>query len=148
MFRSTRLRRRILGLVAASVLGLGLLTACGDDDKAGTNATTPPTSPEEVKAPMPEVLQKLPTIVAGGEAAAAAAGKGDFDTALTEYEELHEVWERVEGTIKDTDLNSYEQFETAQGLIRDGAENEDAARVERGAEDQATTADTFIAAND
>jgi hypothetical protein len=147
VYRSSRPRLGLLGVAVVALLCLALLTACGGDDNPTTDNATQATRPEDVKVPMAEVLQKLPTIVAGGEAAAAAAGTGDFDTALAEYEELHEVWEEIEGTIKDTDLDSYEKLETAQSLIRDGAENDDAARVEKGAADQATTANAFIAAN-
>ena len=41
------------------------------------------------------------------------------------------MWEEIEGTIKDTDRDLYERIETAQGLIKDGAENENAERSSR-----------------
>ena len=43
----------------------------------------------------------------------------------------------IEGTIKDTDPDIYERIETAQGLIKDGAENDNAERIQQGADDQA-----------
>ena len=49
--------------------------------------------------------------------------------------------------MKDTDDDTYEAIETAQGLIKDGAENENAERVRQGADDQAEAIDAFIAAN-
>ena len=138
-------RRAALGLALA--LGVGSLAACGDDDDADAATTTEAGAPEDVKASMEEVLAGLPTISAAGTAAAAAADDGDFDAALEAFDGLHEVWEEVEGTIKDTDEDTYEAIETAQGLIKDGAENEDAARVNQGATDQAAAIDAFIAAN-
>jgi len=140
------LARSFAVVTAAAVFGLTGLAACGSDD-GGDDASDVTGSPEDVKAPMEEVLAKLPTISAGGDAAAAAATAGDFDAASEQYDELHEVWEEVEGTIKDTDPDAYEAIETAQGLINDGAENENADRVVQGASDQATAIDSFIAAN-
>jgi hypothetical protein len=131
----------------AAALGLGALAACGGDDSSADESTSTTGSPEDVKAPMEEVLAGLPTISAAGTAAATAAEAGDFDAALSSYDELHEVWEEVEGTIKDTDEDTYEAIETAQGLIKDGAENENAERVSQGATDQAAAIDDFIAAN-
>jgi hypothetical protein len=133
-------------VTAAAVFGLTGLAACGSDS-GGDDASDVTGSPEDIKAPMEEVLAKLPTISAAGAAAAAAATAGDFDTASAKYDELHEVWEEAEGTIKDTDPDAYEAIETAQGLINDGAENENADRVVQGASDQAAAIDSFIAAN-
>ena len=112
---------RLLLLVGALALGATSLASCSDDEpaKASANATSS-TTPEEVKAPLTEVVVKLPKMLAGGAAAADAAAAGEFDTASEEYDELHEVWEEVEGTVKDTDRDLYEEIETAQGLIRTG----------------------------
>ena len=86
-------------------------------------------------------------LVAGGDAAKAAAAADDFDKASQEFDELHEVWEEVEGTVKSTDSDIYERIETAQGLIKDGAETKKADRVATGAADQAAAVQDFIAAN-
>jgi outer membrane murein-binding lipoprotein Lpp len=134
-------------LVAAVVLVSGLLAACGSDDDDATGATDTTTASGYVEIPIEEVLAGLPAIVAAGEAADEAAQAGDFDAVLAEYEELHEVWEEVEGTIKATDRDHYEAIETAQSLIKDGGENEDADRVATGVADQAAAIDSFIAGN-
>lgn len=140
--------RRAAGLALVLAVGVGSLAACGDDgDTAAGTTTTGAGSPEDVKAPMEEVLVGLPTIREAGTAAAAAAESGDFEAARASYGALHEVWEEVEGTVKDTDLDAYEAIETAQGLIKDGAESENAERVTRGATDQAAAVDAFLAAN-
>lgn len=138
--------RRALTLVAVAAIGVGSLSACGDDDKDSASTTTQP-SPEEVKAPMADVLAGLPTMVAHGNDAASAGATGDYTTALAEYEELHEIWEGIEGTIKDSDVDIYERIETAQGLIKDGAENDNSERIQQGADDQAAAADEFASAN-
>lgn len=138
---------RNLGLAAVLVLGLAS-AACGDDDDdSAQSPTTAATTPEDVKAPMEEVLGQLPVMVDHGDEAAAAAADGDFEAAAQQYDELHEIWEAIEGTIKDTDADIYERIETAQGLILDGAENENAERVQQGADDEREAVEAFVAAN-
>lgn len=142
-------RRRATGLAFAGLVGLGsLLAACGDDEPDTSADTTEAAgSPEDVKVPMAEVLAGLPVMLAAADAADAAAADGDFDAVLTHFEELHEVWEDVEGTVKATDRDLYEAIETAQSLIKDGGENEDAERVATGVADQADAVGSFIEGN-
>ncbi len=141
-------RPRSLALAAVFALGLGSLGACGDDDDAGTvEGDDTEQAPEDVKVPMAEVLAGLPGLVEHGNEAASLANLADYQGALDEYEELHELWEGIEGTIKDTDRDIYERIETAQGLIKDGAENDNAERVQQGADDQAAAVADFQAAN-
>ncbi len=137
--------RRALVWGAVGLLSVGSLAACGDDSKS--DDTSDSVAPEDVKVPMDQVLAGLPEIVEHGNAAAGAANSGDFATAAKEYDELHEAWEAIEGTIKDTDLDTYEAMETAQGLIKDGADHKNAERVQQGADDQADAANAFIAAH-
>ena len=136
--------RRSVALVALALLST-LTVACGDD--SGSVATTTTVAPEDIKVPLEDVVAGLPAVAAGGVAAATAAAEGDFQAALDAYDDLHEAWTGVEGTLKDTDPDAYEAIETAQGLMRDGAENENADRVADGAADQSTAIDAFIAEN-
>jgi hypothetical protein len=138
--------RRAAGLAAVALLAVTGLAACGDDDKGSDDASDEVT-PEDVQVPMSEVLAGLPGMVDHGHAAASAGATGDYTKALHEFEELHETWEGIEGTIKETDADVYERIETAQGLIKDGAENENSERIQQGADDQAAAAGEFTAAN-
>lgn len=137
--------RRALNLVAISAIGVGSLAACGDDDKVAS--TTTELAPEDVKVPMADVLAGLPTMVDHGNAAATSGATGGYTAALAEYEELHEIWEDVEGTVKDTDESIYERIETALALIKDGAENDNAERIQRGADAQSDAVDEFTDAH-
>lgn len=139
-------RRAALALVALLTIGT-IGAACGDDGGSASGGTTTvaPVAPEDVKVPLEAVIAGLPALSAGGSAAAAAAAEGDFEGALAAYDALHEGWEGIEGTLKDTDPDAYEAIETAQGLMKDGAENENADRVANGAADQAAAIDAFIA---
>ena len=107
---------RLLLLAGALALGATSLASCSDDEPAKASSAST-TSPEAVKAPLTEVVVKLPKMLAGGDAAAAAATAGQFDTASKEYDKLDEVWEEVEGTVKDADRDLYEAIETAQGPV-------------------------------
>lgn len=136
--------RRAVAIASVALLGM-LGAACGDDADDGAGATT--LSPEDIKVPLADVVAGLPALESGGAAAATAAAAGDFQAAIDAYDALHELWEGIEGTLKDTDPDAYEAIETAQGLMRDGAENENAERVADGAADQAAAIQAFIAAN-
>jgi hypothetical protein len=143
---SRRPSTRALAAAAAALLLVVGVAACGDD---GTSHDTPSdaVTPEDVKVPMSEVVAGLPDMVDLGNAAASAAATGDYTTASAKFDDLHEVWEGIEGTIKDADQDVYERIETAQGLIKDGAENDNSERVQQGASDQADAATEFIAAH-
>jgi hypothetical protein len=139
--------RRALALSAVALIGLGSLAACGDDSDDKADDTAEEMAPEDIKVSMAEVLAGLPQVVEHGDAAASAAATGDYTKALSEYEELHEIWEGIEGTVKDTDRDAYEAMETAQGLIKDGAQNDNAERIQQGADDQREAVDAFVAAH-
>ena len=136
---------RLAAVLACLLAGATFVAAC--DDGSSGDAAPEQTTPEDVKAPMAQVLAKLPNMVQEGNEAKSAAAAGDFDRAATKFEELHEIWEEIEGTVKDTDADIYEQIETAQGLLKDGAENKNSERVATGAADQAAAVQRFIDAN-
>ena len=54
---------------------------------------------------------------------------------------------RWRGTVKATDPDLYEAIETAQSLIKDGGETENATRVATGVLGQAEAVATFIGEN-
>jgi hypothetical protein len=139
--------RRALALTAVALLGVGSLAACGDDSGRSDDDASDEVAPEDVKVSMAEVLAGLPAILEHADAAASAGASGDYTTAEHEYEELHEVWEGIEGTIKDTDLDAYEAIETAQGLIKDGATHDNAERIQQGADDQRAAVEAFTTAH-
>lgn len=137
--------RRAVALTA-TLVGLALVgTGCSGGSDESSSSTAP--SPESVTVPMNDALAGLDIVAEGGNAAAAAAADSDFDTALTAYDQMHSEWERVEGTVKATDPDAYESMETAQGLMRDGIEVDNADRVEQGAVDQRDAITVFIDEN-
>ncbi len=140
--------RRAAALATVAVLPLAALAACGGDDSSASEDSSSTTlSPESVTVPMSQVVTELPKIADQGDEAAAAAADGDFDKATDVYDDMHEAWEEVEGTVKNTDPDAYEAIETAQGLIADGADTKKSDRVQTGADDQREAIDAFVAAN-
>lgn len=139
---NTRLRRALaVGTLASLLVGPA---ACGGDDEGSDTSTT--LAPEYVKVPMSEVLAGIPQLVAHADAASSAAATGDYTTAQAEFAQLLDVWFTIEGTIKETDPEMYRRFETAQSLINNGAETDNAERIQIGADDQEAVADEFVAA--
>jgi hypothetical protein len=137
--------RRAAALVALAALGLGGLAACGND--GSSSSTTTSQVPEDVRASMADVLAGLPQIVVLGNKAASEGQVGAFDDANDETGRIEDVWKTVEGTVKATDVDTYEKIETAQGLIKDGAQAHNAERIQQGAQDQSDAVDAFIAAH-
>lgn len=137
---------RSRGTAVAVLIALGsLLVACGSDDASSSDTTSRESSYEEI--PMSEVLEGLPAMLAAADEAQAAADADDFDGVLASYDDLHEVWEEVEGTVKATDRDLYEQIESAQSLIKDGGESADTSRVTTGVQQQADAVATFVDEN-
>jgi hypothetical protein len=136
--------RRAVAMASLATFGVGLLGACGKDNPSSSTTTL---TPEEVTAPMADVLVGLPQMVILGNKAASDGQVGAFDDADAETGKIEDVWKTVEGTVKATDQNTYEKIETAQGLIKDGAQAHNADRIQQGAQQQSDAVDAFIAAH-
>lgn len=133
----------VTAAIALTVAFAVLAGACGSSKSKGGGSTTVP--PEKIQLPIEQVRTLLPTVVAHGNNAAAAASSGDFAAATKEADEIEETWEKVEGTVKARDANAYVGIEDAQARIRSGAKDHKADQVHEGAADQASLVDTFLA---
>ncbi|MSO86198.1 MAG: hypothetical protein EXQ71_01600 [Acidimicrobiia bacterium] len=128
-----------------SIAGVSAGCSQGSTDAVESTVATP--APESVTVPMVDALAGLAAVDDGGTAAVVAATAGEYDAALVAYEQMHSEWEKVEGTVKDTDPDAYEAIETAQGLMRDGIESDNADRVGQGAVDQSDAITSFTDGN-
>jgi hypothetical protein len=124
---------------------MGLAACGGSDGRAEGSPQKPVTRPEDVIAPLAEVLSKLPALVELGNTVKTQAAAGDYGGASGTLESLENLWFEVEGAVGDSDRNAYEAIETAQGLLRDGVQTRKADRVAKGAADQATSIQQFLA---
>jgi hypothetical protein len=123
-------RRLALPLSALLVLGLALGACSSSSDSSSSTTTT--VAPEDILVPNAEVtagLAKLGTLVA--EAATQAAG--DAETAKATVDRSWTQWLAIEGRIKKNDTGAYLEFEDALSDMRIGADDDDAAKVKKGA---------------
>lgn len=146
-----RRRRQRTGRIAAASLALlavlaFVAAACGSDSSSGNSSKDTPTTPipESVKLPLSQVRAMLPGVVEKGNAAAAALAQNDAAKAKAEAHEMHEAWEKVEGTVKDKDPDAYISLEDAQTRIENAVEEGKAQEARAGAKDQADLVQTFL----
>ena|SRR5215213_8847977 len=113
-------------VLAALSLTVGL-TACGNDD-SGTEAATTTVAPEDVKVSDADVTAGLKAMPGLVDAAIAAAGTGAADG---QYEEVHEKWESIEGTIRDKSSDLYIAMEDELASLRTAVTDGDKAKAEQ-----------------
>lgn len=146
-----RPRRQPTGRIAAASLALlaalaFVVAACGSDSSSGNSSKDTPTTPipESVKLPLSQVRAMLPGVVEKGNAVAAAVAQNDRAGAKAEADEMHEAWEKVEGTVKDKDPDAYVSLEDAQARIENAVEDGKAQEARAGASDQSELVQTFL----
>ena len=145
----SKVRAARLGALAV-VLALGLAACGGDDSDSGANGddtveeVTTTTTPEEKDSSAAEVAAGLEHLVEEAKETAAAAGT-DKAKAVELWDETHEIWEEIEGTIKDNSEDYYIRFEDALALLEGGAEDGDAAKASGAADEVAAIADDYLA---
>lgn len=121
------------GLLAGGVL---VGSACSSSSSGSSDATTSTSraaeAPEDVLVPNSQVASGLANLGALVAQAGAQARAG-ADTVKDTVNEAWEQWEKVEGRIKKNDTSAYLEFEDALSDMRVGAQDGDAAKVQKGA---------------
>ena len=141
---SKRLTASLLALLALA----SLAAACGDDDdsSASTDHITEVTAPEDVKAPADEVAAGLTEMDELAKRVVAAVEADDTDKATELYDETHETWEEVEGTIKDNDEDAYLAFEDALASLQTAARDGDLDKARAASSDISTAVSSYLEA--
>lgn len=130
------MQRLVLPLSAPAVgllaLGLVIGTGCSSssDSKSSSSSTT--RAPEDILVSDAKVATGLASLQSLVRRAASEA-ETDPEAAKQTAEEAHEQWEDIEGRIKKNDTDAYLQFEDALSDVNVGADDEDAAKVAKGA---------------
>lgn len=137
--------KRLAGSLLVVLTIGGLVAACGDDDDSGTvgggGSTTTTTAPEDARASDADVADGLATIDGLGKDIAAAVQGGDTAGADDLHSQIEPVWERIEGTIKANDEDTYLTFEDAFAALGLAIDGKDAAK----ASEASTTISTAVA---
>ena len=138
-----RLTASLLGLLALATL----TAACGDDDDSNATASgdrADVTAPEDVKAPADEVAAGLAEIDQLGTDIAASVKAGDGDKVATLVDGIEPVWQKIEGTIKANDEDTYLAFEDAFAAIERAADDKDADAAATGASTISTLVEDYL----
>ena len=139
--------RRTTTAVLALFAMTSLLAACGSDDDTGS-ASTATTAESETEASYAivsdaEVASGYASLIAKMTTLSTDAASVD-SAALDEDEAL---WFAFEGTVKQSDADSYLASEEALDAFNTAAEAKDAAGMAAATTKMSTTASTYVAAH-
>jgi iron uptake system EfeUOB component EfeO/EfeM len=137
-----RVARSLLVLLAL----VSFVAACGGDDDDSTGGDAETTAAEDVKAPAAEVTTGLKKVTAYADEIVAKVKAGDSDGASASWDEMHEAWEAVEGTVKDNDEDGYLAIEDAMAALKTAAADTDADKAATGASDLKAAVDEYLKA--
>ena len=141
--------KRFTALLLALLTLATFAAACGDDDDGDATATgdsTKVTAPEDVKAPADEVAAGLEEMDQLAKDVVTALEDDDTDKASELYDEAHEVWEDVEGTVKDNDEDAYIAFEDALSSLETAAADGDVDKASAASVDISAAVSTYLEA--
>jgi hypothetical protein len=130
-----RLRTAAVAASLACVVLAGAGCSSSDDAKA----TTTTKAPEDILVPNAEVttgLNNLRALVAQAKSEASAGAS----TAQQTVDDSWSQWLEIEGRIKKNDTGAYLEFEDALSDMRIGAQEDEPAKIEKGA----TSVDALI----
>ena len=140
-------RRLLAVLVAGAALSV-FVSACGDDSGSGSGSADPTessggTSPEDVIAPDSAVTKGLNQSITDMHALADGVANGTATDA--QFEEVHEGWESIEGTVKKNNPEAYLGLEDALAAMQKAISDKDAAAAKQAASDFEADATAYLA---
>jgi len=140
-----RLRSAPAAVLLAGLLAGGVLVSACSSSSGGSSDATRSTSqaPEDVLVPNAQVAAGLANLGALVAQAGVQARAG-ADTVKDTANEAWEQWEKIEGRIKKNDIRAYLEFEDALSDVRTGAQDGDAAKVQKGATTIASLITTYL----
>jgi hypothetical protein len=131
---------RLRTAAVAASLALALLGAgCSSSSSDGSKATVTTKAPEEILVSNAQVtsgLNHLRTLVAQAKSEASAKSS----TVAKTVDDAWSQWVAIEGRIKKNDTGAYLEFEDALSDMRVGAQEDEPAKVQKGA----TSVDSLI----
>jgi hypothetical protein len=116
-------------LALAVLLGAGCSSSSSDDAKP----TVTTKAPEDILVPNAQVttgLNNLRTLVAQAKSEVAAKAS----TLAKTVDDAWSQWQEIEGRVKKNDTGAYLEFEDALSDMRIGAQEDEPAKVQKGAQ--------------
>jgi hypothetical protein len=142
--------RRLAAVAIAVTVALTLgLSACSSDTKdAGTNpadtmAQSADTSPEDVIVADSVVTAGIAK-VDDQIALALTQLATDQDQAKASVEAAYQTWYSFEGTVKQNSQDLYLDMEDGMGAVKNGVDQNDAAKAEQGSKDFSAAASKYL----
>lgn len=143
--------RRLTAVVVALALAapLSLTAACssardgGSAQTADTEGSTGTSSPEEVIVSDAEVSAGI-AAVDDQIALALATLPTDQAKAKAVVEQVYDTWYGIEGTIKQNSKDLYLDMEDGLGGVKNGVDQNDAAKAEKGSTDFSAAASEYL----
>ena len=140
--------RRLLAVLVAGATISVFVSACGDDSGSGSGSADPTegsggTSPEDVIAPDSAVTAGLNQSITDMHALADGVANGTATDA--QFEEVHEGWESIEGTVKKNNPEAYLGLEDALAAMQKAISDKDAAAAKQAASDFEADATAYLA---
>lgn len=141
------MRRSVLPFAppALALLALGVVVATGcsssSDSKSSSSTTL---AHEDILVPNAQVTTGLASL---GRLVGTAAGQADSNPAATKatVDQAWKQWLAIEGRVKKNDTSAYLEFEDALSDMRIGADEQDAAKVKKGATAAAALSASYLA---
>jgi hypothetical protein len=131
----------VLGLVT---LGLVLGSGCSSSSGSMGSSSSTTRAPEDVLVSDAKVATGLAALE-GLARKASSEAKTNPQAAKQPATQAHAQWARIEGRVKKNDADAYLQFEDALSNLTVGADNQDAAKVVKGATGVAAAAVAYLA---
>jgi hypothetical protein len=126
------------GVAVLLAITLGAV-ACGSDKKDKAEP-----APEDLRAPASQVaagLGKLDALVNQIGLAVSA----DAKAAKEQVKQIEEIWEPIEGTIRENDKDAYIRFEDDFAAIEKAVESGDAAKTQSSTADVSAAVKAYLA---
>jgi hypothetical protein len=127
------MRLRTAAALAASLAGIVLIGAGCSSSSDDAKPTVSTKAPEDVLVPNAQVtagLNDLRSLVAQAKSEAAAGAS----TVQKTVDDAWSQWVAIEGRVKKNDTGAYLEFEDALSDMRIGAQEDEPAKIQKGAQ--------------
>jgi hypothetical protein len=136
-----RLARPALAMTTAALLAVASVAGCSSDSSSPSGDTATSEGDAYQIVPDAVVTVGLAQIEALADDVVAAMPS---ERSTTGVQQIYDDWSGFEGTIKQNSVDSYLDLEDALSTLKNGVEQDDRAKAERGAADLHAAASAYL----